>query len=60
MARKRDRKFLRKLPLRHRLESLLRAQMQQPQLAALKPSLIGGFLHIDVREVYAAKARISK
>ena len=33
------------------------AQLQQPELAGMKPAQISKLLKVDVREVYAAKQR---
>lgn len=40
------------------MDTLLRAQLQQPELARLKPAQISKLLRVDVREVYAAKQRL--
>jgi hypothetical protein len=56
-SRKRDRKLLRKLPLKHELDTLVSAQLQHPELAGMKPVQISKLLKVDVREVYAAKQR---
>ena len=57
-SRKRDRKLLRKLPLKHELDTLVNAQLLQPELAGIKPAQISKLLKVDVREVYAAKQRL--
>ena len=57
-SRKRDRKLLRKLPLKHELDNLVSAQLQHPELAGMRPAQISKLLKVDVREVYAAKQRL--
>jgi hypothetical protein len=37
---------------------LLRAQLQQPELAGMKPAQISKLLRVDVQEVYAAKQKL--
>ncbi len=36
----------------------MRAKLQQPELADLKPALVSRLLNVDVRRVYAARQRI--
>ncbi len=40
---------MRKLPLKHELENLVNAQLQQPDLAGIKPAQISKLLKVDVR-----------
>ena len=47
--------LLRKLPFKHELDTLVSAQLQQPELEVMKPAQISKLLKVDVREVYAAK-----
>ena len=49
--------MLRKLPIKHELDTLVRAQLLQPELAGMKPAQISKLLKVDVREVYAAKQK---
>ena len=49
--------MLRKLPIKHELDTLVRAQFLQPELAGMKPAQISKLLKVDVREVYAAKQK---
>jgi DNA-directed RNA polymerase specialized sigma24 family protein len=49
--------LLRKLPIKHELDTLVRAQLLQPELAGMKPAQISKLLKVDVREVYAAKQK---
>jgi hypothetical protein len=49
--------LLRKLPIKHELDTLVSAQLLQPELAGMKPAQISKLLKVDVREVYAAKQK---
>jgi hypothetical protein len=49
--------LLRKLPIKHELDTLVGAQLLQPELAGMKPAQISKLLKVDVREVYAAKQK---